>query len=584
MAHQHHCRHPHQGATTAITPVTSDTKSNSSTSDTASNVNFRHSNLLLTLPSHLWRHVLTFYGYKDHTLAGRSCRYLHALWLEAVEKGKLPLFVPVDCKTLKTAVGRVHEDDRLTTIVVGKGDHQIDGDYLEVASTMNIVGDPGVTKDEIMVVGGIKFKRGIQGNCHLEHLTLRQAKEMGVLGYSSFTMDDVLVEQCGYGVLAYGRGVGRCTNVEVRQCGGSGVIAYNGASITLIGAKTTVHHNCTKGDSWEYGLKVYASSSSTIQLVSPLTKAQVSLDNGGGGNWGAYGGDITQIKTIAAEVATANEPHANNSTPRDVLQTLPTFMKQQILAFFGYKDYMLTARTCPYLKRLWTEAVERKRLPLFVPVDCNTLKDAMVRVHRDDRLTTIVVGQGEHQIVGSYLYISSAMKIVGDPGVPKGEIVVVGGIYFHSGIQGNCHLQHMTLRQAKMCGVDGYSSFTMEDVLVEQCGWSGVFAYGTGIVSRCTNVEVRQCGRTGVGASSGASITLIGAKTTVHHNCTKGESNAYGLAVFGSSSTIQLVFPLTKEIVSTDNSGGGNWGAAGVGADIIQINTIAAVIPPTLAP
>jgi hypothetical protein len=30
-----------------------------------------------------------------------------------------------------------------------------------------------------------------------------------------------------------------------------------------------------------------------------LTKEQVSIDNGGGGNWGAlYGGDINQIKTI----------------------------------------------------------------------------------------------------------------------------------------------------------------------------------------------------------------------------------------------------------------------------------------------
>jgi hypothetical protein len=47
-------------------------------------------------------------------------------------------------------------------------------------------------------------------------------------------------------------------------------------------------------------LKVSNSSSSTIQLVSPLTKEQVSLDNGGGGNWGAdYGGDIHQIKTIS---------------------------------------------------------------------------------------------------------------------------------------------------------------------------------------------------------------------------------------------------------------------------------------------
>jgi len=31
-----------------------------------------------------------------------------------------------------------------------------------------------------------------------------------------------------------------------------------------------------------------------------LTKEQVSLDNGGGGNWGAEGGsDIHQIKTIS---------------------------------------------------------------------------------------------------------------------------------------------------------------------------------------------------------------------------------------------------------------------------------------------
>jgi len=103
------------------------------------------------------------------------------------------------------------------------------------------------------------------------------------------------------GVYAGGTGVvGRCTNVQVRQCGCSGVVADDGASITLIGAKTTVHHNCTIGNSWDYGLEVKDSSSSTIQLVSPLAKEQVSLDNGGGGNWGAENdGDIHQIKTIS---------------------------------------------------------------------------------------------------------------------------------------------------------------------------------------------------------------------------------------------------------------------------------------------
>jgi hypothetical protein len=185
------------------------------------------------------------------------------------------------------------------------------------------VGDPGVAKEKIVVVGGIQFRTGGQGNCHLQHLTLRQAKRYGVLGQSSFTMDDVLVEQCGYdGVYARGTGgVCRCTNVEVWQCGWSGVAAGSGGSITLIGAKTTVHHNCTKGDSIRYGLKVYGSSSSTIQLVSPLTKEQVSLDNGGGGNWGAdtYGGDIHQIKTIVPVVEAEIDTKHQSSSNRDVL-------------------------------------------------------------------------------------------------------------------------------------------------------------------------------------------------------------------------------------------------------------------------
>jgi len=173
---------------------------------------------------------------------------------------------------------------------------------LEISSAMNIVGDPSVSRADIVILGGIHFKKGIQGNCHLQHLTLRQAKGHGVLGESSFTMEEVLVDQCTYsGVSAWGDGVvGRCTNVEVRQCGMSGVCASSGASITLIG-KTTVHHNCTEGLSADHGLQVYGSSSSTIRLVSPLTKEIVSVGNGGGGEWGArHGANIDNIKNIEA--------------------------------------------------------------------------------------------------------------------------------------------------------------------------------------------------------------------------------------------------------------------------------------------
>ena len=256
-----------------------------------------------------------------------------------MEKG---ISVPRDCTTLNAAVSLVHDSYEnsenyidakgntryFDTIVLERGEHQIKGEYLRITHAMNIMGDTGetkgegetkeegvpkeegetkeVTKEEIVVVGGIQFEHGIQGNCHLQHLTLRGAMGNGVAGLSSFTMEDVLVHHCvNNGVVAIGAGVvGRCTNVEVRQCGGSGVVAEYGGSITLINRKTTVngkviehntkvHHNCTNRGLYDYGLKVYdstSSTSSTIKLVSPLTKEGVSLANDGGGNWGADGG------------------------------------------------------------------------------------------------------------------------------------------------------------------------------------------------------------------------------------------------------------------------------------------------------
>jgi hypothetical protein len=270
--------------------------------------------LLRTLPDHvLTTKVFTYFGFKDYALTGCSSQYAQAHWQAANQRKPMPLYVPEDCKTLKEAVARVEQDSRIATIVLGEGEHVVeafkdsgtDCNHLTINSAMYIVGRPDVPKEKVVVVGGIKFDKEIQGNCHLQHLTLRQAKGIGVFGESSFTMEDVLVEQCrSSGVLAHGTGihrrqiVGRCTNMEVRQCGLSGVKATNGAFITLIGTKTTVHHNCTIGRGCQYGLALYGSSS-TIQLVSPLTKEQVSIDNGGGGNWGAVaGGDINKIKTI----------------------------------------------------------------------------------------------------------------------------------------------------------------------------------------------------------------------------------------------------------------------------------------------
>ena len=52
--------------------------------------------------------------------------------------------------------------------------------------------------------------------------------------------------------------------------------------------KISIHNNVTGGDSDSYGLDTCTSSSS-IHLVSPLTKESVSINNGGGGNYGGRG-------------------------------------------------------------------------------------------------------------------------------------------------------------------------------------------------------------------------------------------------------------------------------------------------------
>jgi len=299
-----------------------------------------------------------------------------------------------------------------------------------------------------------------------------------------------------------------------------------------------------------------------VQLVFPLTKETVSTNNGGGGD---FNGDIDQIKTI--ESTASNETTLNN-------------MRQIILGFFTYKDFVLTSRTCKYLQVQWKDSIQH--VPLYVPEDCCTLNDAVKRAEVDCRITSIVLGKGTHAVENGSshrLIVRSSIIIMGKSNVSNKDVVVVGGIRIKSDIGGNVHLQNFTMAKATKSGVFGRSSFTMEDVVIEQSGCHGVVAAGRGVEGRCTNVQVRQCGGCGVFVTNGGSITLIGMSSSVHENCQncsnkeKSETN-FGLYVSDSSSTIQLVSPLVKEDVSINNGGGGNWGVAY--GDVAKIKHIGA--------
>jgi hypothetical protein len=168
----------------------------------------------------------------------------------------------------------------------------------------------------------------------------------------------------------------------------------------------------------------------------------------------------------------------------------------------------------------------------------------------------IVLPKGVHGSLNKRVNISSELTIVGDPNVPKKEIVVLGGIFIAREIEGCIHLKHMTIRQGILHGVLGLSSFTMEDILVKQCLINGVIASGISTRSKCHNVVVTDCGRSGVLAWDGATITLSGLENQmlVHNTCTRGGEYDYGLEVRGEyGATIQVVLPLTIQTVSKDN-------------------------------
>ena len=116
----------------------------------------------------------------------------------------------------------------------------------------------------------------------------------------------------------------RTDDLQVVGCRLSGVRTYNNATITLSGMGTSIQGNGTKGRSDYFGLdacggvvriikKRFAwrpglghGATSSIQLVAPLTKEQISINNCGGRNWGG-GGTIEQIHQVMQAAAAGQE-------------------------------------------------------------------------------------------------------------------------------------------------------------------------------------------------------------------------------------------------------------------------------------
>ena len=158
-----------------------------------------------------------------------------------------------------------------------------------------------------------------------------------------------------------------------------------------------------------------------------------------------------------------------------------------------------------------------------------------------------------------YFVLDKPTKISGQG---CGKTTLIG---FGLGIRGKLsegivEIENLKIKGGEGCGLYAFGGMNviMRGCSVEECQRNGVYAYTTRI--SCYDLQVFGCGYSGVWAGNTTTITLSGQGTSIQRNVTKGNSLHYGLALEDTSSNIQLVAPLIKEKISTNNGGGGNWG------------------------
>jgi hypothetical protein len=161
------------------------------------------------------------------------------------------------------------------------------------------------------------------------------------------------------------------------------------------------------------------------------------------------------------------------------------------------------------------------------------------------------------------LIVTYPMQIIG---AGRDQTFVKGGGFFITGTQEEgkrVDMQGMTMKGSSQSGLwaENGLSFLCKNMTFTQCGYSGVFAENT--KGKLINCVITQCGFSGILCRANALIELEGSQTKVDGNVTRLCSHHYGLVTCDTSSIIHLLFPLTKESVSTNNQGGGNYLARG---------------------
>ena len=176
--------------------------------------------------------------------------------------------------------------------------------------------------------------------------------------------------------------------------------------------------------------------------------------------------------------------------------------------------------------------------------------------------SVLFIDEGIYGGEGDYVKVNLPLSMYG-AGRGKTTLVGIGLQIQGKKIDGIIEIEDLTIKGGSECGL--WVCYGMNVILrrisVEDCLYQGVVATEADI--SCDDLQVIGCHDSGVRAEENTTITLSGQGTSIQGNGTDGCNNRYGLDASSTSSKLKLAAPLTKEEISTNNSGGGNWGGEG---------------------
>ena len=165
---------------------------------------------------------------------------------------------------------------------------------------------------------------------------------------------------------------------------------------------------------------------------------------------------------------------------------------------------------------------------------------------------TIEIYQNQYGSDCNYVNINIPISIIGES---REHCIVMGGLYMKGKEEDDVNVSDLTLRKSKEYGVYGCdASMHLDNVSVENSGRYGVVVNGSKPIQSSKRNTMKNCNvshskESGLYVRDGGLMTIDGNGTTIHHNGTNGYG--YGLRTYNSS--IHLVSPLTKEMISTNN-------------------------------